>query len=79
MLNTAPVYEPLAGFERYAHPSPHGHADALRPEGNIRCSCYSPDGRFLAYASTERSVPPLDTMASLTLAGLLSWMRPSAT
>src|SRR5437899_3249392 len=37
-----------------------GHADLHRPEGNIRCSCYSPDGRFLAYASTERLVRSTD-------------------
>ncbi|KAI5863709.1 translation initiation factor eIF-2A [Durotheca rogersii] len=35
-----PVYEPLPGF--------------VRPEGTLRCCVYSPCGRYLAWASTER-------------------------
>ncbi|CAK40861.1 uncharacterized protein An11g10630 [Aspergillus niger] len=40
ILDAAPVYEPLSGFER--------------PEGNIRCSAYSPCGRYFAWASPEK-------------------------
>ncbi|EON66974.1 hypothetical protein W97_06090 [Coniosporium apollinis CBS 100218] len=40
VLNAAPVYESLPGFER--------------PEGNFRCCTYSPDGRFFAWASPEQ-------------------------
>ncbi|KIV99842.1 uncharacterized protein PV09_08511 [Verruconis gallopava] len=40
ILNTAPVYEPLPGF--------------VRPEGNLRCCCYSPDGKLFAWASPEK-------------------------
>ncbi|PSK54008.1 Eukaryotic translation initiation factor 2A [Elsinoe australis] len=39
ILDATPVYEPLSGFER--------------PEGNLRCATYSPDGRFFAWASPE--------------------------
>ncbi|KAI0377200.1 translation initiation factor eIF-2A [Hypomontagnella monticulosa] len=35
-----PVYEPLPGF--------------VKPEGNLRCCVYSPCGRYLAWASSER-------------------------
>ncbi|KAH9905842.1 translation initiation factor eIF-2A [Xylariomycetidae sp. FL2044] len=35
-----PVYAPLPGF--------------VNPEGNLRCCVYSPCGRFLAWASSER-------------------------
>ncbi|KAL1306012.1 hypothetical protein AAFC00_004142 [Neodothiora populina] len=40
ILDAAPVYENLAGFQR--------------PEGNLRCCVYSPDGRFFAWASPEQ-------------------------
>ncbi|KAL5342074.1 eukaryotic translation initiation factor eIF2A-domain-containing protein [Aspergillus crustosus] len=40
ILDASPVYEPLAGFEK--------------PEGNIRCSAYSPCGRYFAWASPEQ-------------------------
>jgi len=40
VLNAAPVYEPLPGF--------------IKPEGNLRCCCYSPDSRYLAWASPEQ-------------------------
>ncbi|KAH2199903.1 hypothetical protein KXW59_003680 [Aspergillus fumigatus] len=40
ILDAAPVYEPLSGF--------------VRPEGNLRCSAYSPCGRYFAWASPER-------------------------
>ncbi|OCK76343.1 translation initiation factor eIF-2A [Lepidopterella palustris CBS 459.81] len=40
ILNAAPVYEPLSGF--------------TRPEGNLRCCCYSSDSRYFAWASPEQ-------------------------
>ncbi|PVH97698.1 eukaryotic translation initiation factor-like protein subunit eIF2A [Periconia macrospinosa] len=40
IFNAAPVYEPLPGF--------------VRPEGNLRCCCYSPDSRYFAWASPEQ-------------------------
>ncbi|KAI9699874.1 MAG: hypothetical protein M1820_007049 [Bogoriella megaspora] len=40
ILNAAPIYEQLPGFQR--------------PEGNLRCCVYSPDGRFFAWASPEQ-------------------------
>ncbi|KAL9031088.1 MAG: hypothetical protein Q9196_000851 [Gyalolechia fulgens] len=40
IVDAAPVYQPLPGFER--------------PQGNIRCCVYSPCGRFFAWASSER-------------------------
>ncbi|KAF2272421.1 translation initiation factor eIF-2A [Westerdykella ornata] len=40
VLNAAPLYEPLPGFQR--------------PEGNLRCCCYSSDGRYFAWASPEQ-------------------------
>lgn len=39
IVDAAPVYEPLAGFQR--------------PEGSSRCCCYSPCGRYFAWASVE--------------------------
>lgn len=39
VTDAAPVYEPVPGF--------------AKPEGNLRCSVYSPCGRFLAWASNE--------------------------
>ncbi|KAI9825375.1 MAG: hypothetical protein M1819_000541 [Sarea resinae] len=40
VVDAAPVYEPLPGFER--------------PEGNLRCCVYSPCGRYFAWASPEK-------------------------
>ncbi|RAL06766.1 translation initiation factor 2A [Aspergillus homomorphus CBS 101889] len=40
VLDAAPVYAPLSGFEK--------------PEGNLRCSAYSPCGRYFAWASPEK-------------------------
>ncbi|KAI1136416.1 translation initiation factor eIF-2A [Hypoxylon sp. FL0543] len=40
VTDAAPVYEPLPGF--------------VKPEGNLRCCVYSPCGRYLAWASSER-------------------------
>ncbi|KAF2641631.1 translation initiation factor eIF-2A [Massarina eburnea CBS 473.64] len=40
VFNAAPAYEALSGF--------------VRPEGNLRCCCYSPDSRYFAWASPEQ-------------------------
>ncbi|EKG10466.1 Six-bladed beta-propeller TolB-like protein [Macrophomina phaseolina MS6] len=40
VFNAAPVYEELPAFEK--------------PEGNLRCCCYSPDGKYFAWASPEQ-------------------------
>jgi translation initiation factor 2A len=40
IMDAAPTYEALSGF--------------ARPEGNLRCSAYSPCGRYYAYASPEK-------------------------
>ena len=40
LLDAAPVYTHLSGFQR--------------PEGNLRCCVYSPDGRFFAWAWPEK-------------------------
>ncbi|KAK5081630.1 hypothetical protein LTR05_007763 [Lithohypha guttulata] len=40
VLNAAPEYQPLPGF--------------TGPEGNIRCCVYSPCGRYLAWADTQK-------------------------
>ncbi|OQE37156.1 hypothetical protein PENCOP_c010G08559 [Penicillium coprophilum] len=40
IMDAAPVYQPLSGFEK--------------PEGNLRCSAYSPCGRYFAWASPEK-------------------------
>jgi translation initiation factor 2A len=39
IVDAAPVYEPLPGFQR--------------PEGNSRCCAYSPCGRYFAWASNN--------------------------
>ncbi|KAK4611940.1 Eukaryotic translation initiation factor 2A [Fulvia fulva] len=39
VFDAAPVYEPLPGFQR--------------PDGNLRCCTYSPDGRYFAWASPD--------------------------
>ncbi|KAK2612095.1 hypothetical protein QQS21_001825 [Conoideocrella luteorostrata] len=48
VFDAAPVYEPLAGF--------------VKPEGNLRCSAYSPCGRFFGWATPE-SVTVVDASA----------------
>ncbi|KAF9892032.1 hypothetical protein FE257_002438 [Aspergillus nanangensis] len=79
ILDAAPVYEPLAGFER--------------PEGNIRCTTYSPCGRYFAWASPDRVTiidPSVGHVVSTILAEnvfevgfsplgtyLITWQRPS--
>lgn len=40
LFNAAPVYEALPDF--------------VRPEGNLRCCCYSPDSRYFAWATPEQ-------------------------
>jgi len=40
LFNAAPAYEALPGF--------------TKPEGNLRCCVYSPDGRFFAWASPDQ-------------------------
>nr|POE48887.1 eukaryotic translation initiation factor 2a [Quercus suber] len=40
VFDATPVYERVPGFQR--------------PEGNLRCCVYSPDGRFFAWASPEQ-------------------------
>ncbi|KAL4906946.1 hypothetical protein BDW74DRAFT_189975 [Aspergillus multicolor] len=79
ILDASPVYEPLAGFEK--------------PEGNIRCSAYSPDGRYFAWASPEKvtiidpsvghvvSTIPAENVFELGFSPLgtylITWQRPS--
>ncbi|KAF2768508.1 translation initiation factor eIF-2A [Teratosphaeria nubilosa] len=79
ILDTAPVYERLAGFQV--------------PEGNLRCCVYSPDGRFFAYASPEKVVVvdasvghvvtelPADNVYELGFSPhgtfIITWQRPS--
>ncbi|KAJ5726422.1 uncharacterized protein N7483_007779 [Penicillium malachiteum] len=52
IMDAAPVYAPLSGFER--------------PEGNLRCCAYSPCGRYYAWASPER-VTIIDAAAGNTV------------
>ncbi|KAK3715600.1 hypothetical protein LTR37_007088 [Vermiconidia calcicola] len=79
ILDAAPVYEQLPGF--------------VRPEGNLRCCVYSPDGRFFAWASPEHvtvvdasvghvvTTLPADNVYELGFshAGtyIITWQRPS--
>ncbi|KAL3466817.1 eukaryotic translation initiation factor eIF2A-domain-containing protein [Aspergillus heterothallicus] len=79
ILDASPVYEPLAGFER--------------PEGNLRCSAYSPCGRYFAWASPEKvtiidpsvghavSTIPAENVFDLAFSPLgtyiITWQRPS--
>ncbi|KAL4953346.1 eukaryotic translation initiation factor eIF2A-domain-containing protein [Aspergillus filifer] len=79
ILDASPVYEPLAGFER--------------PEGNLRCSAYSPCGRYFAWASPEKvtiidpsvghvvSTIPAENVFELGFSPLgtylITWQRPS--
>ncbi|KAL6709553.1 hypothetical protein ACN47E_001488 [Coniothyrium glycines] len=79
IFNAAPVYEPLPGFDK--------------PEGNLRCCCYSPDSRYLAWASpdlvsvidasTGRVITTLPTPNVFELGFsplgtyIITWQRPS--
>ncbi|KAL2865988.1 translation initiation factor 2A [Aspergillus lucknowensis] len=79
ILDASPVFEPLAGFER--------------PEGNLRCSAYSPCGRYFAWASPEKvtivdpsvghvvSTIPAENVFDLAFSPLgtylITWQRPS--
>ncbi|BCS22969.1 translation initiation factor 2A [Aspergillus puulaauensis] len=79
ILDASPVYEPLAGF--------------ARPEGNLRCSAYSPCGRYFAWASPEKvtiidpsvghvvSTIPADNVFELGFSPLgtylITWQRPT--
>ncbi|KAI1159205.1 eukaryotic translation initiation factor eIF2A-domain-containing protein [Nemania serpens] len=56
VTDAAPVYLPVPGF--------------VKPEGNLRCSVYSPCGRFLAWASNER-VCVVDASVGHVLATLI--------
>ncbi|KAK5011264.1 hypothetical protein LTR60_004794, partial [Cryomyces antarcticus] len=56
LFDAAPVYEPVPGFERSWTsrswlPNTWLISQAKRPEGNLRCCTYSPDGKFFAWAS----------------------------
>ncbi|PLB39331.1 translation initiation factor 2A [Aspergillus candidus] len=79
ILDATPVYESLSGFER--------------PEGNLRCSAYSPCGRYFAFASPDKVtvVDPSVGHVISTIAAenvfelgfsplgtyLITWQRPS--
>ncbi|PLN82213.1 translation initiation factor eIF-2A [Aspergillus taichungensis] len=79
ILDATPVYEPLSGFEK--------------PEGNLRCSAYSPCGRYFAFASPDKVtvVDPSVGHVISTIAAenvfelgfsplgtyLITWQRPS--
>ncbi|KAF2085348.1 translation initiation factor eIF-2A [Saccharata proteae CBS 121410] len=79
VFNAAPVYENLPGF--------------TRPEGNLRCCCYSPDGKFFAWASPEQvsvidasvghviTTLPAENVYELGFSPLgtyiITWQRPS--
>lgn len=79
MFDAAPVYAAVPGYQR--------------PEGNLRCSIYSPDGRFFAWASPEK-VTVVDASTGYVVATLpaenvfelgfspagtfiITWQRPS--
>lgn len=79
IMDAAPSYQPLSGFER--------------PEGNLRCSAYSPCGRYYAWASPEKvtivdssagnviSTIPADSVFEVGFSPLgtyvITWQRPS--
>ncbi|KAJ5198347.1 Eukaryotic translation initiation factor subunit eIF2A [Penicillium cinerascens] len=79
IMDAAPTYEPLSGF--------------ARPEGNLRCSTYSPCGRYYAYASPEKvtiteassghivSTIPAENVFELGFSPLgtyvITWQRPT--
>ena len=61
VVQAAPVYDSLPGFERFVlgqklllHPVILTDPPVTRPEGNLRCCVYSPCGRYFAWASPER-------------------------
>ncbi|KAF1946605.1 translation initiation factor eIF-2A [Clathrospora elynae] len=79
LFNAAPVYEALPGF--------------TRPEGNLRCCCYSPDSKYFAWATPEQ-VSVIDASAGHIITTLptpnvyelgfsplgtyiITWQRPS--
>lgn len=55
IVDAAPVYEPLPGFQQ--------------PEGNSRCCTYSPCGRYFAWASNE-GVTVIDASAGHVVTAL---------
>ena len=57
MVNAAPLYQPLQGFDR--------------PQGNLRCCTYSPCGRYFAWASPDQ-VTVVDASAGHVIALLPS-------
>ncbi|CRG83012.1 Eukaryotic translation initiation factor 2A [Talaromyces islandicus] len=79
LLDASPVYQSVPGFER--------------PEGNLRCSAYSPCGRYFAWASPESvtiidpsvghviTTLPADNVFELGFSPLgtyiITWQRPS--
>ncbi|OKL63051.1 Eukaryotic translation initiation factor 2A [Talaromyces atroroseus] len=79
LLDASPLYQPVPEFER--------------PEGNLRCSAYSPCGRYFAWASPERvtiidpsvghviTTLPADNVFELGFSPLgtyvITWQRPS--
>jgi len=96
LFNAAPVYEPLPGFTKYAAYrtlSRNGTNQRCRPEGNLRCCCYSPDSRYFAWASPEQvsvidasaghiiTTLPLSNVFELGFSPLgtylITWQRPS--
>ncbi|KAI4955738.1 hypothetical protein J4E91_001599 [Alternaria rosae] len=79
IFNAAPVYEALPGF--------------VRPEGNLRCCCYSPDSKYFAWATPEQvsvidasvgnviTILPTPNVYELGFSPLgtylITWQRPS--
>ncbi|EPS26619.1 hypothetical protein PDE_01557 [Penicillium oxalicum 114-2] len=79
IMDAAPVYEPLPGFNK--------------PEGNLRCGAYSPCGRYYAWASPDKvtivdasvghviSTIPADNVFELGFSPLgsylITWQRPT--
>ncbi|CAA9962151.1 hypothetical protein PTNB73_03053 [Pyrenophora teres f. teres] len=79
LFNAAPVYEALPGF--------------VRPEGNLRCCCYSPDSKYFAWATPEQvsvidasaghiiTILPTPNVYELGFSPLgtylITWQRPS--
>lgn len=79
LLDASPIYQPVQDFER--------------PEGNLRCSAYSPCGRYFAWASPERvtiidpsvghviTTLPADNVFELGFSPLgtyvITWQRPT--
>ncbi|EDU45882.1 eukaryotic translation initiation factor subunit eIF2A [Pyrenophora tritici-repentis] len=79
LFNAAPAYEALPGF--------------VRPEGNLRCCCYSPDSKYFAWATPEQvsvidasaghiiTILPTPNVYELGFSPLgtylITWQRPS--